>query len=302
MQKEEKSSVSCLNFQITDATGTKKFLDIVASEQFDNKNHCVPVKWPDMVDKQKGPCCAIYTTVTLGKFSELCEAPIPPARKADIVTAELKAEEIVESLRAFAKKNGLTSFGAIFKGEAFNIFAKHLKMQGAELFSMPTTKAEYIKKICNTLELGKAMIISADVLHNFPVTRVGEGAHWALIFGYIYLDKECHFLVFQYGAYFLWNAEALFQSNKKLPLKNCFFGTYIKKEKQYIKINEYTKSSYPPGTKFFKIEEAHLNKFRFTGFAASALPMKNRITNFSSLLKDLTILTSLIDSTRVAAK
>jgi hypothetical protein len=287
MSKEEKKSseIDFLDFQILTPEGAKKFIELVNSDGFDSKNHHIPSQWLLRPVAQKGPCCGIYMAVDLAGYSGLSSEPIPPARKADLAEADLKENKEVESLRNFAKKNHLTGFGALFNRESFSIFAKRLKMKETEQLKLPTTEPEYIKKICNTLESGKAVIISADVLRGFPTRRNVEGAHWALIFGYIYLNGVCHFLVSQYGGYYLWNAPALFQSNKKMPFKNSFCGTYVKKDKNYVKIGELDKKSCPSGTKFYKIEETSLTKFRFSGFAASALPLKNKVTDFSTLLE-----------------
>lgn len=283
--------VNCLSFNIWQKEGYQKFIDIVNQAKFFTEKHYVPEIWPTPID-QKGPCCGIYALKIASEYSGLlAPGSIPPARKSDDAQSIDDEKKPKTSVRRFAKEDGLTDIGSIFKIQHFTTLAKRLGLKNTKEFKLKENETDYIEQLSKILESHHTIIIAADVHEEFPESTSGIGAHWALIFGYIYFHDECYFLATQYGRYYLWKGEDLFYSNLKLPLKNPNYGEYVK---NHAKINQ---SDYEMANgeidhlqkaKLRKIKERDLYDFRFCCFAVPSIYLKNKINDFPELIDEYT--------------
>lgn len=286
MSKEvkDKTNIDCLEFTLKDKSGwSKKFIDIISDKNFDQKKHFVPTVWPDLLD-QSGPCCGIYSAYIGFKYSGLADpGSLPYPRKLDMLASGDYSTKRLSSLRKTAKKEGITNFGPIYRIQHFSTLAKSTHFTGTKELRLPETEKEYIDKMCQTLDSNQTMIVSADINYDgFPSNESGDKAHWALVFGYIYIGATCYFLTNQYGEYYLWNATDLFNSNKNLPTENPTQGTYIKiKKSDYRKVE--SKSDHSEKNQYTIDDD--LKDFRFTAFAIPALPMRKTIDDFPALAR-----------------
>lgn len=295
MQDDQKLP-KCLNNLITESPKSKPipFKDIVTRDTFQKEVNFIPEEWPKP-QVQHGPCCGIYASSISMQYNGTSEMKIPPARKRD-VEPDLKISKVeFSSIRAFCKSKGITEFGGIFDFKHFGQIFDYFKIANTEGLDLPTHDKglPFTRAICEKLIKGNTIIIAADVKDEFPSTNKGEGAHWALIFGFIFLQKTCLFLVTQYNGYYLWTAESLFKSNKAMPITNPKAGIYIKSKSNAFTSSNYRKSphfvdenarSQLPKNFFREVKETKLNSsFRFKGYAVPAPALKTTVSEFDSL-------------------
>ncbi len=277
--------LNCLFFYIHQKEGGQKFIDIITQASFfSDKNH-VPKIWPTRI-RQKGGTCGIYAVKSAAEYSgQVAPGSIPPARKSDDAQSIDDEKKPKISIRRLAKENGVTDIGAIFKIQHFTTLAKCLGLKNTKEFQLKKNESDYTKQLCEILESHHTIIIAIDANDGYPDSMSGTGAHWALIFGYIYLDDNCYFLVTQYNDYFLWKAEDIFYSNLNLPLKNPSYGVYAKTDdKDYEMVDGDT--DFFSTDKLKDIKEDNLDDFRFRCFAVPSLHLKNKINDFSVLVEE----------------
>ncbi len=275
-----------LNFNVILQTGSISFLQLALDMKFDAKNHFIPKLGPPKQTQHNRPCCgfvAFWSGVKAGDSS----ISIPPVYKKDF-SLEDKEEKNKMSLRAKGKAAGITGFGPIYNIEHFNVMAEWVGLEGSHVMNLPHSRNEYIEEICSKVRAGYRIIIAADVSKHFPSNQKGERTHWALIFGYFYYNNQYYFLVHQYGNYYGWSANNLFEANKNLPEHNPIYGKYYKNKttKQYKKLTDTFNDDpkFLTTHKIYTVEEKDLNKFRFCGFAIPSKVQPEIFEDLSSLI------------------
>ena len=209
--QKESTQFNCLSSVLLTEEGAVFLSDLLP--QCDLNNYWVPAIWPEGKE-QRGYCCGLYALdIGLKHGFGRSNIATPPARK--------DGDENIVSLREIAKKKGLTGFGEIYSVNSLDQLTKIFKFANCEVVK-PNKKDEirFTKTICDKLRKNFLVIASMDLKGNFPGLSKGLSTHWALIFGYLYIDGKCYFLATQWGAYFLFSAEQLFLSNQALPEEN----------------------------------------------------------------------------------
>lgn len=204
-------SPACLAHKINTKTATLPFDEIIRVA--DINYSYIPVIWPVAKD-QRGHTCGLYALETALKYAYgRSGIATPPARKNN--------NSDVVSLRQVAKEENLTSFGELFNVNAIKKLTKHFNFPYCDVVNLDTNnEKKYTSTICAELMNNRVAIVSLDSKGGFPGNRKGLGTHWALLFGYLYINDQCYFLATQYGKYYLFSAKELYESNKQLPMKN----------------------------------------------------------------------------------
>lgn len=210
--KENQSVVSsCLSKSLFTQHGMVGLKDLIV--ECDQTNYWIPAIWP-VRKEQRDHCCGLYA-MDIGLHHGFGRSNIltPPARKD-------KKDNII-SLRQIAKQKELSAFGEIFSIKSFKKLADHFKFPNCKILKPNTHDPEkFTHAICNQLKKDSVIVTSLDMKGLFPGAAKGLHTHWALIFGYVYIKNKCYFLATQWGLYFLFPADKVFWSNKKLPEKN----------------------------------------------------------------------------------
>lgn len=240
-------------------------------KDIDKAKYYIPDKWP-IVKDQNGPCCGLYALeIALNYGFAHLNYWIPPARK------EKKPDTV--SLRQVAKRNKLSAFGEIYDVESFEKLAIHFGFDNCEVVKFKkvvSSVQQYSYKIIMQLKKGNTLVVACDLKKGecFPGVSAGLRAHWALLLGYFYKDKQLFFIAAQYGEFYAWPAEDLYLCNQALPVANP------KTEPHY----GYVKYKDRRGSDFCKIQDTvtqknvkiryaigdNLEKFRYGLFSVPA--------------------------------
>lgn len=279
-QIEKKEDQSSLSLPISYMSHAVDFTLKDFVSQMDPNDHVIPVVWPTP-QEQRGNCCGLYA-LSIALNYAYPTLKLPPARK--------DGKKNIISLREIAKKKMLTSFGEIFDVRHFKKIADTVLANNCKAaITVHSNEQEYVDSLCRKLKEGNTLIVSCDLKGQSDAPGLGKGlrTHWALIFGYVNLDGVRHFLVTQYGKYYLWSGDSLFHSNRFLPIEN----PKVKPDWACYK-NKVTKQS------FFQREDKQLNAsstwekrhvieqdlllFRFSHFSIPTPHLENKLK-----LKDL---------------
>jgi len=212
---------------------------------------------PSVFDKrksQRGPNCLCYALEKAIHF---------PARK------DKNNDNYPTSLRAQAKKMGLTMVGGVFRRQDIEKLTTELKLPGKNIEVDSKSETAYTKSLCDAIKAHNMLIVSVDLDQNngLPGKKKGYGAHWVLVVGFFVMKNapyECFFIVSDNTHYSLWSAKRLFNSNAALPKENPFAHLYYHKKKSKIK----SRKHFPIDADIQKItDEATLDHFKFSVFA-----------------------------------
>ncbi|GEM_PF-5546916 len=205
-----------------------------------------------------------------------------------------------------AKELKLTTVGEIINIKFFAHILQTLTIPHGK--AIQNTSSHFIAEICKQVDEHNTVIASCDLgpNSNFPGVSGGARAHWALIFGYVYLkgrqkddeengdevEDELYFLVTQYGKYFLWSAKDLQESNQQradiiFPKCESFGGLFGDRFAFYTHHQIENHRQTHPTQNVLYIPDTTLQKFYNTIFV---IPSKNPATNLTNsfVLADFT--------------
>lgn len=259
-EQNKSNNLNCFSQNIITNTGPVTLRDELAESI---KDYWIPSLWP-VGKQQHGHTCGLYALDTALRYGYgRSDIDTPPARKD-------KIKNII-SLRQIAKEKGLTSFGEIFNVNSLKVLTDHFKFSNCEILKLNIKDSQkYTQAICNKLKQNYTIIASCDLDGYFPGNSKGLHTHWVVIFGYFYLEDKCYLLTTQYGHYYLFPADKLFQSNKQLPEKNPkSYPNYIYYKNKDSKYGYFRKKKPHEDLSGLKIKyaiEDSLDDFRFSLF------------------------------------
>lgn len=171
-----------------------------------SKDYVVPCpkNFPESVNQGSFPICGLAAVLAVLKARH--------GRKRK--KSELPS---LEELLELAQSKTLTSCGAIYHIQYLKILLSHFDVGSSYHISNPKNYHENLK---THLKQGKLAIVALDIdgqRRGFPGNSQGMRTHWATVFGYFYDQKGAlHYLVMQYGLYYIWSAEDLLLSNNAM--------------------------------------------------------------------------------------
>lgn len=227
------------------------------------------IPWdPPHADLQRGPTCGLNALKKGLDWS--CQSNTPPVRKNPIKPTKLEKEknQNIISLRKAAKEFGSVT-GEIYDIDLLEKIAKKFEFTCNTIKLKGEDRRNYIKKILDAIQARNSVILPVDNDNGFPGDKQGKETHYALAWGYIYKDKQYHFLVTHWGQHYLWSADELQKSHEQLPDINPRYDKYYKDHKKdgYYSCKE--NLEYPEEDIRF-MPPSNLENFKFTALVIPA--------------------------------
>lgn len=187
---------------------------------------------------QFGPTCgfyALYLVLDYWHKTGRSPAPLPPRFRHS--ASRVRTVSQSNSLRAIGKKINVTTQGTVLSTENLGKVAR--ETGNFDFQNLQTEgKDDFFKQCITHLSKGLPIIIGIDIADSglpevrpTPATRQdpNEGGHWAVLCGVQqYENSSPQFIASHWGEYWIWDGDALYDSNNGLN----FYPeeTFIKKK------------------------------------------------------------------------
>lgn len=195
---------------------------------------------PPYAQNQRGPTCGLFALETALKWGNPDKhASIPNARKhyfKPTATEKLEAKIASKtSLRQIAKKLKATVMGSIYDINDLVKIAKEVGFETEIISAKGGSENNFIEKIIEAIRTQHSVILPIDHRSGFPSNEDGQHTHYALAWGYVFLNNQYFILVTHQGTHCLWSSKAIVESHDQLPDENPKSGNFYKDREK----NEY---------------------------------------------------------------